>query len=253
MRSKYLFFFLSTAFFLLLTAGIQAQESVNCKKGGQEESLSLHQIIELHAQAMGGREAWRNLQSYELHSSSANGRQTISYAQKPNKMRYDFLSPAGKVIKAYDGQNGWLSRNGQLEDMRPGEAIEMAEEPEFYEELIFAEEKGHELQLLGMESLPDQCVFIIQLIKSPTDTQSYWINTDTYLPHMTGEYSEDPAHAGIYYKTTFDDYREVDGLMFPFKMELIANDRTPIPFSYNKIKLNVDIPDNFFTCPKSRK
>ncbi len=225
------------------------QKKVDCKQ--LEQKTSITQIIKAHTKAMGGKKAWKNLKSYQLHQTRANGNSVISSAQKPDKMRYDFTNQNGVFVKAYDGKKGWLTRNGVYSPMRPGEEIEMAEEPEFYEELIFAKENKHHLELLGMELLDDKCVYKIQMIKSEKDTRSYWLDADTYLISMTGEYSEDPAHEGIYYKTTFSDFRSVDGLMFPFKMKLIPNDQTPIEIPYDSIKINVVFEPGFFKYSKN--
>jgi len=242
-------FFLALLTFICCNC-FMARSQSDCGMEFENKKVTVDQLLDRHTEAMGGLEAWQNLKSYELVQLGKNGGKTISSALKPDKMRYDFIRSNRKVIKAFDGKKGWLMRNGQYEDMRPGEEVEMKEEPEFYEELIFARQNRHQIELLGMEAESDQCLYKLQLIKSPTDTQTYWIDPDTYLIRMTGEYSEDSAHAGIYYKTSFSDFRSVEGLMFPFQMSLIPSNRPPIPFSYESIKLNVDFPDDFFTYQK---
>ncbi len=211
------------------------------------KGMSVNKLIDLHAEAMGGRERWRNMRSYALYQTRENGMEIEAYAEKPDKFKLVFRTKDQERIKSYDGEKGWLTNNGEYEAMRPGEAIEMAEEPEFYEELIFALENGHKVDYLGTEKLDGVLTYKIKMTKSGTDEQLYWLNAETYLIELTGEYSEDSAHEGIYYKTRFKDYRSVDGAQFPFLLELIPNDGTPIVMNYHRIETNVTFPKGFFS------
>src|SRR4051812_35825132 len=78
-----------------------------CNRG----ALTLDQVIERNAQAVGGRAAIEAIQSIEvsLHISDpgfeADG---VYYAARPGKMRVD-VSVAGKHVftEAFDGLRGW--------------------------------------------------------------------------------------------------------------------------------------------------
>ena len=233
MQTKYTAFILA----IFLSVSTQAQQLPD-----------IATIIKKHTKAMGGKKAWQNMGSYQLANPGRSGLGVHYYAQKPNKSKYIFVQKdRPDYIKSYDGKNGWVSAFGKYETMRAGEEIEMAEEPVFYEELIFAKDNGYPVQLLGEEIINGQKTWKLQMIKSQTDTHTYWLNANTYLIEMTGEYSEDKAHAGIYYKTAFSDFREVDGLMFPFTIQLIPSDRSPITIPYSNIIVNPKISNDFFT------
>ena len=83
-------FMLSVIF--LMASPMMAQQRLNCQESPLLKKLNLQQILDRHAEAMGGKQAWRKLRSYELHQAGRNGSQIISYAEKPDKMRYDFVS-----------------------------------------------------------------------------------------------------------------------------------------------------------------
>lgn len=214
--------------------------------------VRVEELLEQHAKAMGGKEAWLNLKSWVVTQKRKDG-QVIAYAKKPDKFRLDFQLKQRTVTKSYDGKTGWLVVNGEYEAMRPGEAIEMAEEPDFYGELIFAYDRGLPMKLVDPEKLNDHWCYRLQLTKSPTDTQWYWINPETFLVEQTAEYSEDSAHEGIFYKTIFLDYRSVDGLMFPREEGLIANDKPPRMWTLEKVELNKRLPNKFFRYRKSKR
>lgn len=182
------------------------------------------EIIFLHAEAMGGKENWRKLKSYRRVSHRPDGQQVTITCFMPNRISILFSDDQSNVTKYFDGHHGYLLKDGLYEPMRPGEKIEMEEEPRYYSELIFYRDEGYDLKLLGEETVDDIVCFKLSLRKSSRDEQIYWINKSTYLIEQTGEYSEDKAHQGIYYKTRLKDYRSIDGLMFPSREILIAND-----------------------------
>ena len=202
----------------------------------QEE---LDDILRKHAAAMGGKNIWANLESYQRIAEKSDGRKVILTCQMPNKITIRFEYQNETVIKGYDGAFGYLVRNQSFESMRPGEAKEMDEEPAYYSELIFAKDKNYEMEYRGLDSIDGIRCHKITLQKSTSDTQWYWISSETYLIVQTGESSEDKAHAGIFYKTRLLDYREVDGYMFPFEEWLIANDRPPRKSKAQSIFVNL--------------
>lgn len=209
------------------------------------ETIDLNTLLNRHATAMGGTDAWLKLKSWIISQKRTNGT-VIATAKKPDLFRLDFRLTNRTIVKSYDGKSGWLTVNGQYEAMRPGEAVEMAEEPDFYGELIFARHRGDRIELMEKEILGNRWCYRLKLIKSATDEQWYWIDAESYLILQTAEYSEDPAHDGIFYKTVFGDYRPVKGLMFPHREGLIANDGPPREWTLEKIEVNVPIPKKAF-------
>ena len=109
-----------------------------------------------------------------------------------------------------------------------------------------AQERGHILEYMGKEKLNGKKVFKIKLKKSDTDEQFYYLNTETYLCEMVAEYSEDVNWKGTYFKTTFADYKMVDGLLFSFKMSLYTNDELLRDYFTTEIKTNIPVDDNVF-------
>lgn len=215
-----------------------------------QSDLTLIQILDKHAEAMGGIENWRNFQSHIIVHNSTQGERkyTSTLTMKmPNKFRIDLKTNDGfHRIKSYDGKEGWILKNDELLPMPVGEDIEMAEEAEFYGELVMASERGYDLKFLGTENLDGKEVFKIKMTKSETDEQFYYVNSKTFLLEMVAEHSEDVNWAGTFFKTTFSDYRKVDNMMFPFGMELFANDKLLRTFQTTDIQANVKIEDSVF-------
>ena len=214
-----------------------------------QKSPDLQSIIDRHAEVMGGKENWRNFKTHVIvHEMEVKGKKATSTLtmKMPNKFRIDFETEGSNRIKSYDGKEGWILLNNELKEMPEGEDKEMAEEAEFYGELVLAQERGHQLDLLGKEKLNGKKVFKIKMTKSATDEQFYYVNAENYLLEMVSEHSEDVSWKGTEFKTTFDDYRLVDGLLFPFKMGLYANDELMRNYITTEIKVNVPVDDQIF-------
>lgn len=211
------------------------------------DEQTVDEIIEWHTAAMGGADKWAALKTYTLYQEREDGTRIVCHALKPDAFRFDIERDQWTKVKSFDGKEGFIVTNGQYEAMRPGEEIEMKEEAGFYDELLFAREHGYQLHRLGEEKIDEVNCHVIRMVKSESDTQTYWISQDDHLIKMTGEYSEDPAHAGIYYKTKFYDYRDVDGYLFPFKLVLLANDEERVTLPYARITVNDKIDRTFFS------
>jgi hypothetical protein len=225
--------------------GICISFLISCGPG-----VTIEVLLDRHVEAMGGLNKWNELKSYRINSKRSKGWEVTNLALKPNHFQLIFKGGMGEVVKSYDGQHGWLTRNGSYEAMRKGEAIEMDEEAVFYEELMRARENGHLVVLEGKEALGDAVCFKVKMIKSDTDTQWYWVNATTYLIEQTAEFSEDQAHDGIFYKTKFSNYKAVDGYLFPFRFQLIPGEKAPIDFEIIDIQLNVPLsPEDFRYLP----
>ncbi|MEM8887039.1 MAG: nuclear transport factor 2 family protein [Bacteroidota bacterium] len=215
----------------------------------QLHSQTLKQLLDKHAAAMGGVEAWSQMQSHIIKDESErNGKtfRSVLTVKLPNKVRIDLETKAWNRIKSYDGKEGWILRNDSLKPMPKGEDKEMAEEAEFHGELVLARSRGHQMRYEGMVELNGKQVHKIKMSKSAVDEQFYYLNPQTYLVEMISEFSEDVSWEGVEFKTSFEDYRQVEGLLFPFTTDLYANDRLLRRFKTQSIEVNAEIPDWVF-------
>jgi CubicO group peptidase (beta-lactamase class C family)/tetratricopeptide (TPR) repeat protein len=206
-------------------------------------------FINQYAEAVGGREAWKELKSYIIkmrNAQSIGNSQLTAYMKKPGKYRIDLDNPPNKMIKSYNGFKGVVSINYRAQDMGIGEQKEMAEEADFFDELILADDKGYLTELQGTAELDGKKVYKIKLTKNKNDEQVYYLDANTYLPMMMEEYSQDENFKGVLFKTKFADYRVVDGLKFPYKITLLANDNILWDRVFEDVKVNPKVDDKIF-------
>lgn len=213
---------------------------------GFSQTETLQAILDKHTRVMGSLQHWQQLHSYQQTYLKDNGTQLIITCLMPDKITIHFKREGLDLTKAYDGEHGYILKNGEYLPMRPGEAIEMAEEPNYYSDLLFAASNNQTVSLLGKESVDGIECYKLQLEKSAHDLQIYWLNTQTYLIEQTGEYSEDPAHEGIYYKTRLLDYRNIKGYQFPFKQILIPSNRPAVTSQVSSTLVDINVQTSDF-------
>lgn len=206
-------------------------------------------LLKKYADAAGGKEKWKELKNYvvEMHSLSGAGNVTLTaFMKKPNKYRIDLDNPPNKMIKTYNGTKGVVSINYRPQEMGAGEQAEMAEEADFFDELLFSEERGYAPELVGEDMLDGRKVIKIKITKNKTDVQTYFLDAETYLPAMVTEHSQDENFRGVLFKTLLSDYRQVDGVQFPHKISLMANDNLMWERAVDSVKFNTKVEDKVF-------
>ena len=118
---------------------------------------------------------------------------------------------------------------------------------------MFSRENKHQVRLKGQETLNEKPVYVLEMEKKPTDVQTYFINTKTFLIEGIAEFSEDKAWDGVYFLTRFDDYRSVDGLMFAHRWSLETKDQSPLWRTVTSVELNPILLDEVFMLPDAKR
>ncbi len=75
-----------------------------------------------------------------------------------------------------------------------------------------------------------------------------FLNNGTFLPTKVETIEDDPIHGDVLIEVFFDDWRQVEGIMFPFLVTHELNDEV-IEERRNLIDVNVDWPDITYILP----
>jgi hypothetical protein len=100
---------------------------------------------------------------------------------------------------------------------------------------MFQNSQHHVIELIPKENMPPFRIFL---------------DNSAYLPSKveTIEDEDDPIHGDVLIEVFFDDWREVDGVMFPFLITHELHDEV-IEERRILIDVNVDLPDDTFILP----
>ena len=223
---------------------------INSNSFSQSKAL---QALDAYIEKVGGKEAWVDIQSFKLElTSTARGltKPVDHYMLKPFCFKMVFRYPSGDRILSYDGTKGQIYKEGKVIPMPEDMQIEMREEPDFFDELIFYKEKNIPIEVLRDTTIAGRSYHKFALIKSPVDTQYYYINKDNHLLEMVEETSEEVKWEGTLFKTTFMEYQKVDNILFPKLMDLHANDKIMNKYTIDKVILNPELSMEDFDLKK---
>jgi hypothetical protein len=143
--------------------------------------------------------------------------------ERPHKL-YSEVAIAGlKILRVYDGKSdGWTLNpfSGQegVVEMSAEELKEMPEESDGDGPMVDYKARESKVELAGKEDLEGKSVYRLQITPKNGEARSYFIDPATFLTvkwtglrKINGEL--------LPWECALSDYREVQGLKFPFKID----------------------------------
>ena len=234
---------------LFSVVAIQAQE--------RAEMPSVDEILANFFENTGGEEAWENLKTMKMNGNmSMQGMEfpgTI-YMAHPNKQRVEVNIQGQELIQAYDGETAWWINpfmGGTDAQEMPAEMAEDMTKEEFEDDFMNYEEKGHKVELVGMEEVEGAECYALKLTKENGDEKTTFFDAEYFVPIMERSTVENGPMAGQVSETFMSDYQEVDGLMIPYFIETKMGGQTLQKISITNIELNVEMDEEMFAFPKT--
>ncbi len=213
-------------------------------------------ILERHYEARGGLERLRAVESMVIEGHNRFQEQEIAVrylAKRPNLLRMESASSAIQVIRVFDGERAWQAMRPaggekQVAEMEGQEAVELIRESDFDGPLIDYREKGHEIRYGGREFLGEREVLVLEVTEQGGAREVYHFDPETY--HIAMKAAEVPAEGGtIRFEMYYDDFRETDGLVLPFRTTAVSDGQTVFTGVIERVEGNVDLDPDLFTRP----
>ena len=231
---------------LLLTAFISKAQTVD-------------EIIQKHFEKTGGQSAWAALNSIKMKGSinDRSGRSDIESIYTKSGLSHGTREVKGKeiVIFAFDGETAWDTNWQTMKPEKKSEEDQIRAKKrnrEFPSELFDYKKWGFEVELLGEENIKgvDCYSLLIDKGKIPKggketdDITIVYISKDKYLEVAKEDTYVKGDYEGILY-SYHKDFREVDGLMFPFRTDMILEGRE-MSIAVDSYELNGKVNQSLF-------
>ena len=224
-------------------------------------ALTLDQIVAKNIQARGGLDKLKAVKSMRWTAKlMVQGMEipiTMEF-KRPNNARMDITLQGMTQTMAYDGKSGWSVNpfGGGSKDPQPmgeDEMKQMEEQADFDGYFVDSQQKGYKLELVGKEPVEGSEAYKIKVTSKTGDVHNVYIDADSFLDvksesKRTIRGTEQEGEALV------SDYKEVDGLMFPFSIDAGqkgGQGRQKIVIE--KIELNPTIDDARFKMPAAPK
>ena len=217
------------------------------------------EVIKKALEARGGIDKIKAVQSERITGHVAFPQQGFEGAlilelKRPHKLYSEVTVDGRKLLRAYDGKSaGWtfnpFADSKNVQPMPDDELKEMPEEADQDGPLVDYKAKGSQIELVGKEDLDGKAVYHLKITDKKGEVRSYFLDASTFLTvKWTGTRKiEDRI---LPWECALSDYREVEGLKFPFKIDQ-GSQGTEFrqTLTIEKLELNPRMDESHFAKP----
>ena len=222
-----------------------------------EETLPTpEEIIEKNIEAMGGKEARKkikNIKRFSIRRWIQMNREftATEYKERPEKHYNSDETPEGIVRFGSNGKIAWM--------IYPGEGAYLFKGAELSNYLLATKFDPNDvpyksMKTEGIEKINGKdCYKVVKTRENGPkrvvyyDKKSYLIVefTDYYKPPQPGNILKNGIHT--------EEYKEINGILFPYKEFHVQNGQRVEEITYEKIEVNIEMPEGIFDIPEEVK
>ena len=223
---------------------------------------TLDEIIKKAIDARGGFDKIRAVQSERItgrvsFSQGLEGSLVLEL-KRPHKLYSEITVEGQKVLRVYDGKSsGWtvnpFSENQDVLEMSADELKGMPDESDADGPLVDYKAKGSQVELVGKEDAEGKAVYRLKITSKSGEVRSYLIDGSTFLT-TKWEGVRKVGNQDLPWECTLSDYREVQGLKFPFKIDQGSpGTEYKQTLTIERIEINPKIDESHFAKPAAAK
>ena len=171
----------------------------------------------------------------------------------PHAWRKELTLDAGLTeVDTFDGKEGWQLigwASRVPKPLKPEATQYLQEEERYWDLLLTYKERGLQAKYLGKSLLDTEPVLLVRIGLSSSCEMTYYFDADNYLERRREQVWRSMGDE-VTMQATFDDYRAVNGVLFPFYIERRALGRGARERVFlERVELNPTLPDARFGKP----
>jgi outer membrane lipoprotein-sorting protein len=218
-------------------------------RADDQKPPSVDDVVARTIEARGGIAKIKGLQAVRMTGTALLNDQIQAVvrivSKRPNLTRFEMDVNGMTLVQAFDGKSAW-ALNPFVTGAKPTPAPEkQSQELRAHTDmdglLVDYKAKGRAVVLDGTEDVAGSPAWKLKITEKDGGEDYVYIDTKSNL--MVKSTS---AHVGV--TILFSDYRAVDGLVVPFRIEQDAGPGT-VKMTLDKIELNVPVDDGLFQMP----
>jgi predicted Zn-dependent peptidase len=220
------------------------------------EGVNIQTVIDAYASAMGGKEAFTLVKSYEQVGEMKVGPMALSVNMKvkDNAKLVNVISMNGSEMmkQVFDGNKGVNVQMGAKKPMDESEVIDIKMQIDMMVEANY-DKYGAKAVLKGIGKVDDEDVYVVEVTKSSGDVSTDYYSVKTGLKVMStslqgeGEESILAETRYIEYATAnVPDGKAMRSIKYPSKFKQSAGQQL-MEFSFTELRINPKLNDKDFT------
>ncbi len=223
--------------------------------------ISADELMQKVIDAHGGEENWRKLNTrvieteVDLENQGVKATST-SYAKAPNMIASSTIMTAlNKTIATgwdyFDGTGGGQVYTFAPADTYTGKRLEDIRTSSDFYGLLNWKKNYKNVEVRGTRKIGDEEAYVVRFeSEKGTDVTEFYSTKTFLLLRREGVITSSTSQQSIPYWTTFEDYREVDGVKMPFKSVNYSPSNGNIVSTVKSVKHNVPVDDKLFAPKK---
>jgi outer membrane lipoprotein-sorting protein len=227
--------------------------------GSTAHAENVDDIIAKNLKARGGLDKLKSVQTLRMIGKMMVGPGmeapfTMEF-KRPKRMRMDFSFQGMTGTQALDGDSGWaivpFTGKKDPERMAPDDLKEAQEQADFDGMLVDHKQKGHKVELVGKQKIEGTDAYKLKVTLKNGDVHYVYLDAEAFL-EIKDEGKRFVRGNAVDFESTTSDYKEVNGVMFPFTFEFGAKGQgQKAKLTVTKIEVNPKIDDARFKMPAS--
>lgn len=225
------------------------------------QTITAEQIIDNYLEKIGGKERWRALKATKIIGMTKQGDLDIpmEIMLVSDGRQYTQFVVRGKEYfqQVYDGNN-LLKLNFQTFKHEKAANDDLTnfklDLNDFPDSFLDYDRKGYVVELMGKVMFDGKETYKVKLLKEPRlvdgayapDMTYYFFDTQRFLPIGQESTLQSGPDKGKTMRVWQSDFREVDGYVFPHKIEQGTADGTAIATEFLYIVINPRVVDEVF-------
>lgn len=206
------------------------------------EGVTPQMVIENYLKAIGGRDKLNSVSSYLLVAEAEMQGMKLGLEVKKTgqgQFMQDVTMMGSSMSKqVLNGDSGYMVMQGQRKDFSPEEVIMVKEEATLFPELNYLDTK--DIALEGNEMVDDRNAYKLKI--TPTKTVFYDVENGFKIQELN---VMEMQGRQVRQTVKLSDYRAVDGIMFPFKINQTMGPQS-FEFMVTEIKVNEGVSPSDF-------
>jgi len=218
------------------------------------------EVVAKSLAARGGMEKIKAVQAQRISGTISFGPGTegpfVIELKRPLKLHMEVTLAGQKLVRVYNGKGAGWTVNPFAEDHSPQPMAQedlknINDEADFDGPLVDYKAKGNQVELLGKEPVEGKEAFKVKLTRAAGESRTYFIDAASYQV-VKWEGTAQVEDKDIVVVNYLRNYRDVDGLQFPFEIDSDSPDAPQQrKITIEKIELDPKIEEARFGKPAS--